>query len=65
MKDIDWSKPHILKIGNELDCRDESLDDKIKKLREKIEPWLTAVFQSDHLSLLAGTGLTTAVASLV
>lgn len=28
-----------------------------QKIREKIEPWLTAVFQSEHLSLLIGSGL--------
>lgn len=30
-------------------------------LRRQIEPWLTALFQSEHLSLLAGAGLTHAV----
>jgi len=30
-------------------------------LRGGIEPWLTSLFQSEHLSLLAGTGLSTAV----
>ena len=30
-------------------------------LRKEIEPWLTSLFQSEHLSLLAGTGLTTAI----
>ena len=30
----------------------------IKDLRSRIEPWLTALFQSEHLSLLAGSGLT-------
>jgi len=35
-----------------------------KELREHIEPWLTALFQSEHLSLLAGSGLTHAVHSL-
>ena len=33
----------------------------IKILRSRIEPWLTALFQSEHLSLLAGSGLTHAV----
>lgn len=33
----------------------------IKTLRSRIEPWLTALFQSEHLSLLAGSGLTHAV----
>ncbi|MGA4440555.1 SIR2 family protein [Psychrobacter pocilloporae] len=30
-------------------------------LRSRIEPWLTALFQSEHLSLLAGAGITHAV----
>jgi hypothetical protein len=34
-------------------------------LRKNIEPWLTSLFQSEHLSLLAGTGLTTAIHSRV
>jgi len=37
--------------------------DKIRPnhLRERIEPWLTALFQSEHFSLLVGSGLTHAV----
>ncbi len=31
------------------------------KLRQKIEPWLTALLQSEHLSLLVGSGLTIAL----
>jgi len=31
------------------------------ELRSRIEPWLTSLFQSEHLSLLAGSGLTTAI----
>lgn len=70
---IDWSKNNILKIQNELFTEDCYLwlcdsvneDDQIKKerrtLREKIEPWLTALFQSEHLSLLTGAGLTIGV----
>ena len=30
-------------------------------LRERIEPWLTALFQSEHLNLLCGSGLTNAI----
>src|SRR6056297_3270421 len=33
----------------------------INELRGRIEPWLTSLFQSEHLSLLVGSGLTTAV----
>ena len=32
-----------------------------EKLRPRIEPWLTTLAQSDHLSLLIGSGLTRAV----
>jgi len=32
-----------------------------EKLRPRIEPWLTALFQSEHLSVLVGSGLTHAV----
>lgn len=34
-----------------------SIDD----MRKRIEPWLTSLFQSEHLSLLVGSGLSTAV----
>lgn len=30
-------------------------------LRSRIEPWLTSLFQSEHLSLLVGSGLTMAI----
>lgn len=33
----------------------------IRKLRERIEPWLTALCQSEHLSLLIGSGVSTAL----
>ena len=33
----------------------------VTDLRGRIEPWLTSLFQSEHLSLLVGSGLTTAV----
>ncbi|HGN0628643.1 SIR2 family protein [Achromobacter xylosoxidans] len=32
-----------------------------RELRSRIEPWLASLFQSEHLSLLAGSGLTHAV----
>lgn len=32
-----------------------------EKLRSRIEPWLTALLQSEHLSLLVGSGLTNAL----
>jgi len=33
----------------------------ISDLRGRIEPWLTSLFQSEHLSLLVGSGLTSAI----
>ncbi len=33
----------------------------INDLRGRIEPWLTSLFQSEHLSLLVGSGLSTAI----
>ncbi|MDR1147862.1 MAG: SIR2 family protein [Spirochaetaceae bacterium] len=33
----------------------------VQGLRKRIEPWLTALFQSEHLSLLIGSGLTKAI----
>ena len=59
METIDWNKDHILYIANEIPEGSDSPDE--KKLRPRIEPWLTAVFQSEHLSLLLGTGLTTGI----
>ena len=54
---------HIYRCGpNESDdLSEEDLRD-TEKLRKQIEPWLTAVFQSEHLSLLLGTGFTCGIA---
>lgn len=56
---INWTSQNILKINNDIDCFDtESVDEsKIDSLRKQIEPWLTAIFQSEHFSLLIGAGL--------
>ena len=55
------------KIQNSDECNWAPSDDKdIDKnvFRDRIEPWLTSLFQSEHLSLLCGSGLTTAVSYL-
>jgi len=36
----------------------------LRDLRQGIEPWLTALFQSEHLSLLTGTGLSIAIGKI-
>jgi hypothetical protein len=56
---IDWNSNNILKINNDIDCFSNDSIDESKKdaLRKRIEPWLTAIFQSEHFSLLIGAGL--------
>ena len=34
------------------------------EFRKRIEPWLTSLFQSEHLSLLCGSGITNAISFL-
>lgn len=53
----DASEPFKLEEGNECSWlkKDETLGP--AKLRPRIEPWLTALFQSEHLALLVGSGL--------
>jgi len=60
---IDWEAKNIVKISNEFFNINDEVDE--RESRRKIEPWLTSIFQSDHLSLLVGSGLTTAVTSSV
>lgn len=49
-----------LQSGTEVSwLKSEEFD--LKDLRNRIEPWLTSLFQSEHLSMLAGSGLTHAV----
>lgn len=61
--DIDWKKDHILKISNDIFFDNDVAIEK-NDWRRKIEPWLTAVFQSEHFCLLTGTGLTMAITAL-
>ena len=51
------------KLADGYKCSWLKTDDTIgpAKLRPRIEPWLTALFQSEHLSLLVGSGLSHAV----
>lgn len=54
------------KINNIDVCSWKPDDNKVDNniYRARIEPWLTSLFQSEHLSLLCGSGLTNAVSSL-
>lgn len=57
---IDWSQKHILKTSTESLFSNETPDAKF--WRPKIEPWLSAIFQTEHFSLLVGSGLSSALA---
>lgn len=59
---LDWSKANNAKVNTE-EFSGETIED-VQNLRKKIEPWLSAIFQSEHLSLLVGSGLTTSVSHL-
>lgn len=58
---------HAYRVGShseswsDLPADDDTLDKFIASARKRIEPWLSAVFQAEHLNLLIGSGFTTAV----
>ena len=59
-KESDSERPFVL--SDDTKCpwiRDKAFG--LETLRPRIEPWLTALVQSEHLSLLVGSGLTHAV----
>jgi hypothetical protein len=66
---MDWKK-HCYRVGSHSDSRDklptepDKLDAFISASRKRIEPWLSAVFQAEHLNLMLGSGFTTAIASV-
>ena len=58
---IDWTKKHILKTNTKLICASDDAEIDTDELRKEVEPWLSAIFQSEHLSVLIGSGLTSSV----
>lgn len=64
---MEW-KAHSYRAGSSSETFDsiptgaDELDQFVALHRRKIEPWLSAVFQAEHLNLLLGSGFTTAVA---
>lgn len=64
---MEW-KAHGYRVGSSCETFDaiptneNELDQFVALHRRKIEPWLSAVFQAEHLNLLLGSGFTTAVA---
>ena len=57
----DSTKPFVLKEGESCSWLKKEASFGTTELRPRIEPWLTALCQSEHLSLLLGSGLTHAV----
>lgn len=64
---MEW-KVHGYRAGSAIETFDAvptdviELDQFVAIHRRRIEPWLSAVFQAEHLNLLLGSGFTTAVA---
>lgn len=64
---LDLTAKHSYRVGShseswpDLPTTDDDLDKFIATARKRIEPWLSAVFQAEHLNLLIGSGFTTAV----
>lgn len=57
---INWNGCNLYKVREQSHpVKLEELD--AEKLRSEIEPWLTALFQSEHLSLLLGGGISSAL----
>lgn len=54
-------KDHMYRMGSHQEEFDASPTTS-KNIERNIEPWLSAVFQSEHLSLLLGSGFTTGIA---
>jgi hypothetical protein len=63
---MNWTK-HCYRVGSQsvslddLPAEPDKLDEFISASRKRIEPWLSAVFQAEHLNLMLGSGFTTAV----
>jgi len=58
---VSWGE-HVYRVGTEEHYDVKDPGDNVPTQKKHIEPWLSAVFQSEHLSLLLGSGFTTAVA---
>lgn len=57
-----WENKHVFRVGTEEQYDVTDPDSNVDVQKKHIEPWLSAVFQSEHLALLLGSGFTTAVA---
>jgi SIR2-like domain len=63
---MNWRR-HCYRVGSHEDSRDDlpsesdKLDAFVAASRKRIEPWLSAVFQAEHLNLMVGSGFTSAI----
>lgn len=63
---MNWAK-HCFRVGSHSESRDalpsevDKLESFISASRKRIEPWLSAVLQAEHLNLMLGSGFTLAV----
>jgi hypothetical protein len=58
-----WRNKNVYRAGSFQGSFDSDPDESaIDGYRKRIEPWLTAVFQSEHLSLLVGSGFAAGLA---
>jgi hypothetical protein len=55
-------KKHIVRAGAHSWASDKGPDGDPQEHRNQVEPWLAALLQAEHLNLLIGGGLTTAIA---
>jgi len=66
---VNW-KQHCYRVGSHADSRDalpaepDKMDAFISSSRKRIEPWLSAVFQAEHLNLMVGSGFTSAIGTI-
>lgn len=67
---MNWNK-YCYRVGNHSAAWDdlptpatEDYDKFVAAARKRIEPWLSAVFQAEHLNLMLGSGFTTAIGDI-
>lgn len=60
---IGWNNKHVYKVREQRTPQEVDAPE-AEKLRKEIEPWMTALFQSEHLSLLMGAGISSAAHAL-
>lgn len=63
IENIEWDK-NLLFVSNEVKLNEAIEEEQRGAIRQEIEPWLSALFQSKHFSLLVGSGLTTGLANI-